>query len=105
MAKVKDGKAGAFRRGVNYDMDKAPKAFREQQGKGRPKGSVNKVTAQVKDMVITALSKAGGVDYLVSQAGENPAAFMTLVGKVIPLQVAGDASMVSGFDSDHSPSA
>jgi hypothetical protein len=60
-------------------------------GKGRPKGTPNKATAQVKEMVIEALSKAGGVEYLTKQAKDNPAAFMTLVGKVIPLQVAGDA--------------
>lgn len=60
------------------------------RGRGRPKGSVNKTTAAVKDMVIQALSDAGGVKYLTKQAQANPAAFMTLVGKVIPLQVAGD---------------
>lgn len=66
-------------------MTKPPNA-----GKGRPKGSVNKTTGAVKDMVLKALDKAGGVEYLKRQADENPAAFMTLVGKVIPLQVAGD---------------
>lgn len=66
-------------------MTKPPNA-----GKGRPKGSVNKTTAQVKDMVLQALNGAGGVKYLQRQADENPAAFMTLIGKVIPLQVAGD---------------
>lgn len=65
-------------------------AFLAQAGKGRPKGVPNKATAHVKDMVIQALSKAGGVEYLVTQAKLNPAAFMTLVGKVIPLQVTGE---------------
>ena len=41
-------------------------------------------------MIVQALDKAGGVDYLIAQAGENPTAFMTLLGKVLPLQVAGD---------------
>lgn len=58
-------------------------------GRGRPKGSPNKVTKAIKDMVIEALNNAGGVEYLVGQASTNPTAFLTLVGKTLPLQVAG----------------
>lgn len=57
---------------------------------GRKKGTPNKTTAVVKDMILSALDEAGGVDYLVDQAKENPTAFMTLVGKVLPLQVTGE---------------
>ena len=57
---------------------------------GRPKGAKNKTTTAVKEMVLTALSNVGGIEYLERQAEDNPTAFMTLVGKVIPLQVAGD---------------
>ena len=56
-------------------------------GKGRPKGVPNKATIAIKDMVIKALDKSGGVDYLVKQADENPVAFLSLCGKVIPLQI------------------
>lgn len=59
-------------------------------GPGRPKGCQNKATAAIKEMVIAALDKAGGVDYLVRQSDDNPTAFLGLVGKVLPLQVAGD---------------
>jgi hypothetical protein len=65
-------------------------------GKGRPKtggrqkGTTNKLTADVKTMVLTALDRAGGVDYLLAQSQSNPNAFLTLVGKVLPLTVAGD---------------
>ena len=37
-----------------------------------------------------ALSDAGGREYLARQANENPGAFMTLLGKVLPTQVTGD---------------
>lgn len=57
---------------------------------GRPKGVPNKITGQVKDMVRLALEKAGGVDYLARQADLNPSAFMMLVGKLMPLQMAGE---------------
>lgn len=56
---------------------------------GRQKGTPNKSTAAIKDMVLQALDKAGGVDYLVTQAKDTPAAFMTLLGKVLPLQITG----------------
>lgn len=65
-------------------------------GKGRPKtggrkkGTPNKLTADVKAMVLEALHNKGGVAYLEAQADSNPTAFMTLVGKVLPLTVAGD---------------
>lgn len=63
-------------------------------GKGRPKGSQNKTTALLKDAILQAAEQAGGpeglVGYLTLQAAENPAAFMTLLGKVLPLQIQGD---------------
>lgn len=61
-------------------------------GKGRKKGTPNKVTGELKTMILTALSDAGGVEYLRARAIDSPAAFLTLVGKVLPLQVgpAGD---------------
>lgn len=55
-------------------------------GPGRPKGSTDKHTRAVKDMVIAALNGVGGQSYLQAQAVENPKAFLTLVGRVIPLQ-------------------
>jgi hypothetical protein len=59
-------------------------------GGGSRKGRPNKTTAALKDMILTALGNVGGVEYLAKQASDNPAAFMTLLGKVMPLQVAGD---------------
>lgn len=38
-------------------------------------------------MVRQALDKAGGVDYLVEQSAANPTAFLTLVGKLLPIDV------------------
>jgi hypothetical protein len=57
---------------------------------GRAKGTTNKLTADVKAMVLEALDRAGGVTYLLAQAQTNPNAFMTLVGKVLPLTLVGD---------------
>ena len=57
---------------------------------GRKKGTPNKTTALLKDAILTAAEEAGDEDgmigYLKKQAGENPAAFMALLGRVLPLQ-------------------
>lgn len=57
---------------------------------GRVKGTPNKITGQIKDMILQALDAAGGADYLKTQAEKSPAAFLTLVGKVLPLQLTGE---------------
>lgn len=59
---------------------------------GRQKGTPNKQTAAIKDMIIQALDKSGGVEYLVGQAESNPTAFMGLIGRVLPLQMDHDVS-------------
>ena len=51
---------------------------------GRSKGTPNKATAEIKSMIEGALSAVGGQKYLEQQAMENPVAFMTLVGKILP---------------------
>jgi hypothetical protein len=58
-------------------------------GSGRKSGTPNKVTAELKDLILGALDDAGGRVYLAQQAQANPAAFLTLVGKVLPLKVTG----------------
>lgn len=60
-------------------------------GPGRPKGVPNKMTREVKAMILQALDKAGGVAYL-TRCARDPrlaSAFLSLVGKVLPLQVTG----------------
>ena len=41
-------------------------------------------------MVLGALADAGGQEWLAEQAKKNPVAFMSLLGRVLPLTVAGD---------------
>jgi len=72
---------------VKKTTEKRGKVGDGTPGPGRPKGVPNKNTRALKDMILTALGDAGGIDYLVKQADENPTAFMTLVGKVLPLDV------------------
>ena len=64
-------------------------AFGRKTG-GRQPGSVNKINADLKEMILGALSDVGGRDYLALRAKDTPAAFLTLVGKVLPMQLAGE---------------
>lgn len=59
-------------------------------GPGRPKGMPNKVTATLKAMILGALDDAGGREYLALQAKQQPAAFLALIGKVLPTTLTGD---------------
>jgi len=60
---------------------------------GSRKGSPNKLTKDIKEVLHVAFNKAGGCDYLVRQAEENPKAFMALLARCIPAQVAVDLSV------------
>ena len=68
-----------------------PQQAPAKAGPGRPKGSRNKITNDIRQMVQTALSNAGGVDYLTQQAHENPKAFLPLVAKLLPNRIEGDS--------------
>lgn len=61
-------------------------------GPGRPKGGHNKQTKAIKDMILQALDNAGGAEYLTERANDpkTASAFLSLLGKVLPLQVTGE---------------
>lgn len=69
---------GSFKKG-----EKKP-----NQGKRGP----NKETKALREMILQALDEqpGGGVAYLKIQAAENPNAFISLLGKVLPMQVTGE---------------
>lgn len=65
-------------------------------GPGRKKGVPNRTTTLLKDAILMAAQKAGGdgpegiTNYLTTQAIENPGPFLSLLGKVLPVQLQGD---------------
>ena len=73
------------------ENDTVPKKSRPQPKGGSRKGVPNKVTADLKDMILGALDKAGGLDYLADRAADprTASAFLTLVGKTLPMTVKG----------------
>lgn len=58
---------------------------------GRKPGTPNKTTRVMREIWLEAFERAGGVDYLVQQATENPSSFMAGLLRQIPNEVAAKA--------------
>lgn len=63
-------------------------------GRGRKKGELNKLTRTIKEAIELSFEKVGGADYLARMADEQPVAYMTLLGKILPTQISGDVAVV-----------
>lgn len=78
-------------------MSEKSKVGLDRSKTGRAKGTPNKTTKLLKDAILRAAENAGNkvgqeglVSYLEDQAEQNPGPFMALLGKVLPMQIAGD---------------
>lgn len=64
---------------------------------GRQKGTPNKFSGELKQIVLNALENArahgqgrqGAQEYLTHQAKQNPKTFLTLIAKLLPSQITG----------------
>lgn len=70
-------------------MPKSAKPKGQPRG-GSRKGCPNKITRDLKEMILGALDDAGGRAYLKQQALDNPGPFLSLIGKVLPTTISGD---------------
>lgn len=61
----------------------------KKSGAGRPKGSKNKITKELKAAIEGAFNEVGGQSYLVGIARDNPAVFCKLLGQVLPKEISG----------------
>src|SRR4051812_31345868 len=73
---------------------------RGSRGPGRPKGSPNKLTRTIKEAIELAFDELGGAKYLKKMANEQPAAFMNLLGKVLPTQVEANITTSPAYTVD-----
>jgi hypothetical protein len=75
------------------ETEKNPRPGDGTPGPGRPKGTPNRLTVCLKTAILKAAETAGGgepdglVNYLVAQAKQNPTPFLSLLGRVLPMQV------------------
>jgi hypothetical protein len=72
-------------KGDNFKAGKPPNS-------GRKPGTPNKENKALREMILGALDKVGGEDYLARQAIENPGPFMGLIGKVLPTTLVGEGT-------------
>lgn len=76
------------------DQSTKPSRRLPWQGKGGSrKGRPNSDVSRIRSMVGEALHRAGGVNYLVRQANENPGPFLQLVAKCLPRDVVTTAEL------------
>ena len=82
----------------------------ERRG-GRQKGTPNRLTREIREMIREALEDLGGREYLKEQGEKNPQAFLALIGKLIPSEVKASLAMekpvkievVTGFSPESRP--
>jgi hypothetical protein len=98
VGKSQDERRGAKAPGAVWSMGGSVMAEKQSKksakggaraGAGRPKGALDKGNALIREMIVEALNGVGGVQYLQTTANSHPAAFLALVGKVMPVQVEG----------------
>lgn len=61
----------------------------KRPGAGRPKGSLDKGNALIRELIVKTLDDLGGTEYLSAVAKSHPPAFLALLGKVMPVQLEG----------------
>ena len=57
------------------------------KGKGRKPGTPNKVTRALKEQILGALEAKDGQAWFEARMGDQPAAFMALLGKILPSEM------------------
>ena len=91
--KVKET-AAQTSQGVSNPSKPSPASnLKRTAGPGRPKGSQNKSTKIIKDAVLDSFDRLGRCEYLVKLANgtaSDRAAYMTLLGRVLPSVIEGD---------------
>ena len=56
-------------------------------GPGRPKGSANKVTSDLREAIRASFDRIGGANWLVKLSEEKPEVYAQLLGKTIPKEI------------------
>lgn len=83
-------------------MNKIQEENLTNRGRGRPKGSPNKNTVAIKEMLMQSLDDVGGATYFTQLAQANPSAYASLIAKIIPAEVKNQITGADGGPIQHS---
>src|SRR5262245_1224131 len=75
----KSGLIGALINNPDNQSGKVAKRGGRRPGAGRPKGSPNRLSATLKEMILNSLDRVGGEEYLGRLAIENSSAYAGLL--------------------------
>ena len=64
-------------------------------GKGRKKGTPNKLTVTLKQAILNSFETLGGEAWLVQLAESDPKAYAGLLGRIIPSEISGHVQTMS----------
>lgn len=81
------------RLGVGKGHKNRPTKFRPGDPRinrnGRPKGSPNKFTTDLKQALLNAFNRAGGEEYFHRHLRQSPRSMLQLLAKLLPTQITG----------------
>ncbi|MEJ7932569.1 hypothetical protein WG922_21545 [Ramlibacter sp. AN1015] len=77
-------------------VEKVDKPRRVKTG-GRKPGTPNKLSATVKDNVLSVFEQLGGVEHMAMWAAENPTPFYNLYAKLIPTESKATVAVSGGL--------
>ena len=63
---------------------------------GRPKGSPNKMSYDLRQDILDAFDRLGGTNWLVDMARQDPRSFIALLSRCLPQAVKAEISGVGG---------
>ena len=81
-------------------MNKQRANIVQHPGPGRPKGSVNRTTAALKEAMLEAFDRGGGVAWLLALMKDEPKTFASLLARLIPTESATKMEITNELTDD-----
>lgn len=80
-------------RRLHHDVSRCAKNGLLPDPAGYTPNALSEITATVRDCIEVAFHKAGGAEYLSKIAKTDPRTFLSLLGRIVPTEVAGKLNL------------